>query len=76
LNITEGIKMGQLEKSLIDSLHTGFIDKDKMSLEKYRPKLLINNHKEGRKVLSNIINELERCDEFFSQLPLLPIVVS
>jgi len=68
--------MGQLEKSLIDSLHTGFIDKDKMSLEKYRPKLLINNHKEGRKVLSNIINELERCDEFFSQLPLLPIVVS
>lgn len=53
------------QQQLINSLHTGFIDKDSISLEKYRPKLLLNNHKQGQKVLSSIINELENCDEFF-----------
>lgn len=53
------------EQQLMNSLHTGFIDKNNISLEKYRPKLLLNNHKQGQKVLSSIINELENCDEFF-----------
>lgn len=53
------------QQQLINSLHTGFIDKDNISLEKYRPRLLLNNHKQGKKVLSSIINELENCDEFF-----------
>ena len=57
--------MGVFKNQLINSLHTGFIDKDKMSLEKYRPKLLLNNHRQGKKVLSNIIHELENCDGFF-----------
>ncbi|HHX62542.1 MAG TPA: DEAD/DEAH box helicase [Epulopiscium sp.] len=53
------------QQQLINSLHTGFIDKDNISLEKYRPRLLLNNHKQGKKVLSSIISELENCDEFF-----------
>jgi superfamily II DNA or RNA helicase/HKD family nuclease len=49
----------ELQKSLI----TGCIDGSAKSLEEYQPKLLLNSPES--KVLSNIITELKRCDEFF-----------
>jgi HKD family nuclease len=53
------------EAELIKSLYSGFIDKEGESLEKYCPKLIVNNHLKGQKVLSSIIRELKNCDEFF-----------
>lgn len=61
----------QLAKSLI----AGYMDHRAPALEVYKPKLLINNHLEGQKVLTSIIGELNACDEFFFLLPLLPMVV-
>ena len=49
----------ELHKSLI----TGCIDCSAKSLEEYQPKLLLNSPES--KVLSNIITELKKCDEFF-----------
>lgn len=49
---------------LARSLYTGFIDRTEFSLVEYQPKLLINNSKRGQKVLTNIINELNKCEEF------------
>jgi superfamily II DNA or RNA helicase/HKD family nuclease len=49
----------ELQKSLI----TGCIDGSTKSLEEYQPKLLLNSPES--KVLSNIITELKKCDEFF-----------
>ena len=49
----------ELHKSLI----TGCIDCSAKSLEEYQPKLLLNSPQS--KVLSNIITELKKCDEFF-----------
>ncbi len=49
----------ELQKSLI----TGCIDGSAKSIEEYQPKLLLNSPES--KVLSNIITELKKCDEFF-----------
>ena len=49
----------ELHKSLI----TGCIDGSAKSLEEYQPKLLLNSPES--KVLSTIITELKKCDEFF-----------
>jgi Spx/MgsR family transcriptional regulator len=46
-------------------LQTGFIDCNLTSLERYHPKLLVNDYKRGMKVLTNIINELRQCEEFY-----------
>ena len=46
------------------SLNTGFIDYREHSLEHYRPKLIINDHKMGQKVSTSLIHELKTCDEF------------
>ncbi len=51
----------ELEKSLI----TGFIDNTHISQEEFRPSLLINNPEEGQKILTNLINQLQRCEEFY-----------
>lgn len=51
-------------KELAKSLYTGFVDSNNISLEEYHPKLLINDSKNGQKVLTNIINELGKCEEF------------
>lgn len=52
-------------KELAKSLYTGYIDSKSDSLESYRPMLLVNNSKSGRKILTSIINELKKCDEFY-----------
>ncbi|MDD4377719.1 MAG: DEAD/DEAH box helicase [Eubacteriales bacterium] len=51
--------------ALKDSLSNGFIDFTVDSLEKYNPKLLINDYRKGMKVLSSITGELENCKEFY-----------
>lgn len=56
--------MGAKEE-IVKSVYTGFIDYEGVSLEKYRPKLIVNNYLKGQKVLSTIISELKNCDEFF-----------
>jgi len=52
-----------LHREICKSLITGCIDHSAKSLAEYQPKLLLNS-KES-KVLSNIIMELKKCDEFF-----------
>ena len=47
------------------SLTTGFIDYTRDSMESFRPKLLVNNYKNGTKVLSYLIDELNNCNEFY-----------
>lgn len=53
------------QAELIQSIYTGFVQSEEISLEQYRPKLLINNADVGQKVLTSIIKELQNCDEFF-----------
>ncbi len=42
-----------------------FIDKECIVSEQYKPRLLVNDYQQGEKVLSSIITELGKCDEFF-----------
>ncbi len=53
-----------LKNELTDSILTSLIDKDVVSDEQYRPKLLVNNSKTGLKILSTLQDELLECDEF------------
>lgn len=57
-----------MSKSLINSfeksLETGFIDKTSISEVLYQPELLVNRKRPPKKVLSNIIQELNFCDGF------------
>lgn len=55
----------KVSESLAAGLATGFIDCNLTSLEQYHPKLLVNDHKRGMKVLSTIIQELRHCEEFY-----------
>lgn len=49
---------------LEQGLHTAFIDRNETSNLAYKPQFISNNHKEGRKVISAIEDELLSCDEF------------
>ena len=57
--------MNSLYANLAQSLHTGFVDQLNESNIEYRPKLLVNNQSEGKKVLTTILTELQNCDEFW-----------
>ena len=46
-------------------IYSGLIDKNSISLEQYRPRLLINDVTKGQKVLTSLIGELRQCDAFF-----------
>lgn len=52
-------------EALSRSIQTGFIDHLIHSGKEYRPEILTNDFKQGRKVLSTILRELETCDEFW-----------
>lgn len=54
-----------VQAEIIKSLYSGFIDYEAASLEDYRPRLLINDHENGQKVLTSLIKELNNCCEFF-----------
>lgn len=45
-------------------LNTAFINSTVQSNLAYKPQFVSNNHKEGKKVLSSIEDELLRCDQF------------
>ena len=55
--------MSRLLNDFNQSLHKGFIDKDISHKGNYTPKLLVNNKNE--KVLSTIIDELQKCETFY-----------
>lgn len=52
-------------KAVQAGIYSGLIDKNSISLEQYRPRLLINDASKGQKVLTSLISELNQCDEFF-----------
>lgn len=58
-----------MDESLIIQIEQGnstaFINAANVSNLAYKPQLVSNNYKEGRKVLSSIEDELLACDEFF-----------
>ena len=54
-----------LNNKLLKSIQTGFIDQSISSNKNYQPKLLTNEPKIGKKVLTNILQGLENCDEFW-----------
>lgn len=51
-------------KELINGFTTAYIDGTVVSGEAYRPTFVSNNHREGKKVISAIEDELLRCEEF------------
>lgn len=53
-----------VSEKLSESLTNGFIDCNLNSLERYNPKLIVNDHKRGMKVITSIENELRTCEEF------------
>lgn len=57
--------MKQHLENLSKSLRTGFIDHREISLAQYRPQLLVNDKVAKKKVLSTILNELNKCNEFW-----------
>ena len=54
-----------IRAALSESLQTGFINQIIQSDKAYRPELLTNDYKQGKKVLTTIIRELETCEEFW-----------
>ena len=52
-------------KELAESIKTGFINKEVISLKELRPQLVINDKASGKKVLSILEKELSNCDEFW-----------
>ncbi len=57
--------MSLININLEKSLHTGFINKSIPSNMEYLPQLLVNDKKEGKKILGTILHELNSCDEFW-----------
>jgi HKD family nuclease len=53
-----------VQNELVRSIYTGFVDQNGTSPIEYQPKLLINDSKKGQKVLTSLISELNKCDEF------------
>lgn len=53
-----------IKTNLTNSIATALIDKDVISDDQYRPKLLINNSRAGIKILSTLQDELKDCNEF------------
>ncbi|NEX77923.1 DEAD/DEAH box helicase [Bacillus thermocopriae] len=57
--------MGIFVDDLKVSLHKGFIDQRISKTGNYRPKLLVNNPRNGENVLNTLLDELESCESFF-----------
>ena len=58
--------MGMQEKlqELRNGFETAYIDKTSTSNLAYKPQFISNDHKQGKKVLSSIGDELMTCDQF------------
>lgn len=57
--------MDSLIKVFTSSLETGFINKSILSNLEFQPELLVNQTKPNKKILTNILRELEYCNEFY-----------
>ena len=55
--------MGKIDEVRL-GLETAYIDRSVVSSNVYRPQFVSNNHKEGKKVISSIEDELLACDGF------------
>lgn len=55
--------MGKIDEVRL-GLETAYIDGSVVSSSVYRPQFVSNNHKEGKKVISSIEDELLACDGF------------
>ena len=55
--------MGKIDEVRL-GLETAYIDGSVVSSNVYRPQFVSNNHKEGKKVISSIEDELLACDGF------------
>ncbi len=53
-----------VSKNILDGNVASFIDGSSKADPRFKPHLLTNDYKEGRKVLCTISDELSRCDEF------------
>lgn len=53
-----------MTSELRQSLETGFIDKTIASYTYYQPKLIINDKKQKKKILSTLLYELNHCESF------------
>ena len=51
-------------EKLQNGIEYGFLDSSIMALEEYKPRLLINDIGRGEKVLTSVVAELTKCDEF------------
>lgn len=58
-------------KGLIQSLHTGYIDKLVHSDKELLPRFVVNDKSAGVKVLTTIDSELTHCDEFWISVAFL-----
>lgn len=56
--------MDEFLESFKSSLQTGFIDKTILSSETFQPELLINQTVPPKKVLSTLLSELDKCEQF------------
>ena len=56
--------MGNESNEIRLGFETAYIDGNVVSNLAYRPQFVSNNHKEGKKVLSSIEDELLSCDQF------------
>lgn len=53
-----------MQNQLRNALETGFIDKTFASYTYYQPKLIVNDKKQKKKILSTLLYELEHCESF------------
>ena len=58
-------------EELSSSLQTGFINELVPSSKEFRPEILLNNQLTGSKVLTTILRQLNRCDEFWFSVAFL-----
>ena len=58
-------------EELTSSLQTGFINKLVPSSKEFRPEILLNNQLTGSKVLTTILRQLNRCNEFWFSVAFL-----
>ena len=57
------MREGRIEE-LRNGFETAYIDASASSNLAYKPQLISNNYKEGKKVLSSVEDELFLCDQF------------
>lgn len=55
----------KLEQELMDGMKTAFWNEHHTSNLAFRPELISNDYKQGRKVLATIEDELKKCEEFY-----------